>query len=47
MTAIRDYIDGLQTDGGTAIYSALEQAYPIVGDAAGEPIPTGSTRSCS
>ncbi|MGZ6378832.1 MAG: VWA domain-containing protein, partial [Candidatus Limnocylindrales bacterium] len=33
MTAIRTYIDGLQTDGGTAIYSALEQAYTDVGTA--------------
>ena len=33
MTAIRTYIDGLQTDGGTAIYSALEQAYADVGTA--------------
>ncbi len=30
MTAIRDYIDGLQAGGGTAIYSALEAAYDIV-----------------
>ena len=27
MTAIRTYVDGLQTDGSTAIYSALEEAY--------------------
>ncbi len=33
MTAIRTYVDGLQTDGGTAIYSALEQAYADVGTA--------------
>jgi Ca-activated chloride channel family protein len=33
MTAIRDYIDGLSAGGGTAIYSALEQAYQSVGEA--------------
>jgi Ca-activated chloride channel family protein len=27
MSAIRSYVDGLQTDGGTAIYSGLEEAY--------------------
>jgi Ca-activated chloride channel family protein len=30
MTAIRNYIDSLSTGGGTAIYSALEQAYEDV-----------------
>ena len=30
MTAIRDYVDGLQTDSGTAIYSGLERAYDEV-----------------
>jgi Ca-activated chloride channel family protein len=30
MTAIREYIDGLDTGGGTAIYQALEQAYQDV-----------------
>jgi Ca-activated chloride channel homolog len=30
MTAIRDYIDGLQADGSTAIYSALDRAYSAV-----------------
>ena len=33
MTAIRDYVDGLQTYDGTAIYSGLEQAYKTVGQA--------------
>jgi Ca-activated chloride channel homolog len=33
MSAIRDYINGLETGGGTAIYSALEQAYEDVGKA--------------
>jgi Ca-activated chloride channel homolog len=30
MTAIRNYVDSLQTDGSTAIYSALEEAYRSV-----------------
>jgi Ca-activated chloride channel family protein len=33
MTAIRDYIDGLVAEGGTAIYSGLEAAYGAVADA--------------
>ena len=33
MSAIRDYIDGLVADGGTAIYSSLEAAYEAVADA--------------
>jgi Ca-activated chloride channel family protein len=33
MTAIRDYIDGLSAGGGTAIYSALDEAYRTVGSA--------------
>ena len=45
MTAIRTYIDGLQTDGSTAIYSALEQAYRAVATAAGGRSRTASTRS--
>jgi len=32
MQAIRDYIDGLEAGGSTAIYSALEQAYADVSD---------------
>ncbi len=32
MTAIRDYIEGLDTYDGTAIYSGLERAYATVGD---------------
>jgi Ca-activated chloride channel family protein len=32
MSAIRDYIDGLAAGGGTAIYSALEDAYQSVGN---------------
>ena len=32
MTAIRDYIDGLGTYSGTAIYSGLERAYQVVAD---------------
>ena len=32
MTAIRDYIDGLQTYSGTAIYSGLDRAYQAVAD---------------
>ena len=30
MTAIRDSVDGIDADGGTAIYSALAQAYDVV-----------------
>jgi Ca-activated chloride channel family protein len=30
MTAIRNYVDGLQAGGGTAIYSALDSAYDVV-----------------
>jgi Ca-activated chloride channel family protein len=30
MTAIRDYVDGLQAGGGTAIWSALTSAYDVV-----------------
>jgi Ca-activated chloride channel homolog len=33
MAAIRDYVDGLSADGGTAIYSALEAAYEAVAEA--------------
>ena len=33
MTAIRNYVNGLQTYDGTAIYSGLEQAYKTVGEA--------------
>ena len=33
MTAIRSYVDGLQTYDSTAIYSALEEAYSDVGKA--------------
>jgi len=33
MTAIRDYVDGLSAGGGTAIYSALQEAYQAVTDA--------------
>jgi Ca-activated chloride channel family protein len=32
MSAIRSYVDGLQTYNGTAIYSALERAYKVVGE---------------
>ena len=32
MTAIRDYVDGLTTEDGTAIYSGLERAYAVVGE---------------
>ncbi len=32
MTAIRDYIDSLAADGGTAIYTGLEQAYQAVAE---------------
>jgi Ca-activated chloride channel homolog len=30
MTAVRQYVEGLQANGGTAIYGALEQAYEVV-----------------
>ena len=33
MSALRDYINGLQAGGGTAIYDALERAYAVAGDA--------------
>jgi len=32
MTAIRDYVDGLSTQDGTAIYSGVERAYAVVAD---------------
>jgi len=33
MSALRDYINGLQAGGNTAIYDALERAYAVAGDA--------------
>src|SRR5262249_46477276 len=32
LTAVRDYVAGLQPNGTTAIYSALERAYQVVAD---------------
>ena len=34
LQAIRQYVDNLSADGGTAIYSALERAYTLAGEAA-------------
>jgi Ca-activated chloride channel homolog len=34
MQAIRSYVDGLQADGNTAIYSALDETYRLAADAA-------------
>jgi len=33
LSGLRNYVDSLQTGGGTAIYSALDQAYTAAGDA--------------
>lgn len=33
MTQIRTYVDGLEADGGTAIYTALSHAYQLAGEA--------------
>ena len=46
MLAIRDYVDHLEADGGTAIYSALEEAYARSRPRR-PPTRIGSTRSSS
>jgi Ca-activated chloride channel family protein len=32
MTAVREFVDGLAADGGTAIYTGLERGYQVVAD---------------